>query len=151
MRVFCRENTAPTPGEILQSVGAAKLSASLDPEAVIDPTDPDWQHLLLRLPEGSTLIVDRDRSPNGGVVREEVDAFLARLDSVPNSRAKRRVVDHLRETRQVIALQVPTSSIDSSGWTVVRAIVRLLIRSADGMAQAEGQGFYLDNDLVVEL
>ena len=152
MRVFCRKPPAPTPGEILAALSAAKLPAQLDPEADVDPADPQWGRIALALSgDGGPLVVARDAGCQGDVVDEEVGEFLRHLKRSPRSKTRDRVIEHLRDTKQILSLQVPTSSIDTTGWAVAHAVMRFLVASCDGLVHADGEGFYHGNDLVLEV
>lgn len=152
MRVFCRKATVPTPGEILQALSAAKLPAQLEPDAAVDLENPNWEQLQIVIAPGhAPLIVDRDCEGNGSHVRDEVREFLDVLEAAPNSGAKREVAAQLKRTKQVVCLEVPTSDIDPTGWAVAHALVRLLVKTSDGLLQADGEGFYRGNDLILEL
>lgn len=152
MRVFCRRAEAPTPGEILQALTRATLPAELAPDADVDLGDAGWEQLSLCLTaDCGPLTVDRDVAGRGDIVREEVEEFLRAVRTAPRTRASKTVVDHLKDTKQVFALQVPTSSIDSQGWAIAHAVMRFLVARCDGLVQADGEGFYRGNDLVLEV
>ncbi len=152
MRVFCRKAVAPTPGEILQALTSATLPAQLYPEADVDLADSDWEQIALSLtPDGAPLTVDRDVQGHGAMFTEEVDESLKAVRSAPRSKSKKEIVSHLKETKQIFGLQVPTSSIDPKGWAIARAVMRFLVARCDGLVQADGEGFYRGNDLVLEL
>ena len=152
MRVFCRKAEAPTPGEILEALSRATLPAQLHPDADVDLTDTDWEQIPLALtPDGGALIVDRDVDCRGEVVKEKGDEFLNVARSAPRTKATKEVVAHLRETKQIFGLQVPTSSIDSTGWAITHAVMRFLASRCDGLVHADGEGFYRGNDVVLEV
>ncbi len=152
MRVFCRKPTAPTPGQILEALSTAQLPAQLDPEGGVDPADAHWEQLGLALSEDSgVLVVDRDVGPRGEAVLEEVARFLREIRHSPRSKTRERIVEHLKDTKQVFCLQVPTASIDPTGWAVAHAVMRYLVASCDGLAHLDGEGFYQGNDLVLSV
>ena len=152
MRVFCRKAEAPTPGEILQALSRATLPAQLHPDADVDLADTAWEQLAVALTsDAGPLIVNRDVAGRGDVVGEEVDEFLKIARSVPRTKATKEVVAHLRETKQIFGLQVPTSSIDSKGWTIAHAVMRFLAARCDGLVHADGEGFYRGNDVVLAI
>lgn len=152
MRVFCRKSIAPTPGQILEALSAAQLPAQLDPEAGVGPADPGWEQLTLALEgDSGTLVVDRDVGLRGEAVIEEVARFLREIRHSPRSKTRERIVEHLKDTKQVFCLQVPTASIDPTGWAVAHAVMRFLVASCDGLAHLDGEGFYHGNDLVLEV
>jgi len=152
LRVFCRKSEAPTPGEVLSALTTAKLPAQVAPEADIVLTDPTWEQIALGLPtDGGALVVDRDVKGRGSIVEDEVREFLRSLEAVPRSKARERVIGHLRGTKQMFALQVPTASIGPTGWAIAHAVMRYLVSRCDGLMHAEGEGFYRGNDLILEL
>ncbi|OGS47410.1 MAG: hypothetical protein A3K66_06445 [Euryarchaeota archaeon RBG_16_67_27] len=152
LRVFCRTSVGPAPGEVLEALSSSKLPAQVDPEADVDLADPDWEQLLLVVSkEGGPLVVDRDVRGRGSFVDDEVDEFLERIADLPRSKAKTAVQAHLKTTKQVYALQVPTTSMDSEGWAIAHAVLRFLVSRCEGIAQADGEGFYEGNDVILEL
>lgn len=152
MRIFCRKPAAPTPGEILAALTRATLPAQLAPEEDMPLTDANWEQVTLSLTnDGGPLVVDRDVAGHGTFLDDEVSEFLDSLDEVATSRVKSAVVDHLRATKQIFGLQVPTSSIDPKGWAIAHAVMRFLVEECDGLVHADGEGFYRGNDLVLEL
>ena len=152
LRVFCRTSDGPTPGEVLEALSTAKLPARVDPDADIDLADPDWEQLLLVVSkDGRPMAVDRDVRGRGAFVAEEVGEFLDRIAGLPSSKARTAVRAHLRETTQVFSLQVPTTSMDPEGWAIAHAVMRFLVSRCDGIAQADGEGFYEGNDVILEV
>jgi len=152
LRVFCRKATAPTAGEVLRALTTAKLPAQLAPDTDGDLSNPAWEQIALELPSnGGPLIVDRDVKGRGPLLEDEVRAFLASLERMPRSKARDAVIKHLRGTEQAFGLQVPTSSIDSTGWAIAHAVMRFFVARCGGLVHADGEGFYRGNDLVLEL
>lgn len=152
LRVFCRALIGPTPGEILEALSSVKLPAQVDPDADVDLTDPDWEQLILvASKDGGPLVVDRDLRGRGNFVADEVDGFLERIAALPASKTRTAVRAHLKGTTQMFSLQVPTTAMDPEGWAIAHAVMRFLVSRCDGIAQADGEGFYEGNDVVLEV
>lgn len=58
---------------------------------------------------------------------------------------------HLGQTRFTVACQLPTSDIDDDGYDAVGAFLEYFVTHSGGMIQADGEGFYRGNRLIVEL
>ncbi len=153
MRVFCLKVTAPTAGEVLRALTTANLPAQLAPDVDLDLTAAGWEQIALALPSdgAAALVVDRDVKGRGSLLEDEVRGFLGSLEALPKSESRDRVIEHLRRSKQVFGLQVPTSSIDPTGWAIAHAVVRFLVARCDGLLHADGEGFYRGNDVILEL
>ena len=84
-------------------------------------------------------------------VRDEVQEFIEFVEDTDDSGARERVLKHLRSTKFVIACQLPTSDIEDDGYDANDTLLSYFEKHCGGMIQADGEGFYDGNSLVVKL
>jgi hypothetical protein len=100
------------------------------------------------LPDGKLPI--RNDSTHS-LAREEIEEFLESLEDAPRNGNRKRVEDHLRATRFVVAAPLPTSDIDDDGHDADGWVMRFFVERYDGMIHADGEGFYEGDKLIVKL
>ncbi len=150
VRAFCRIAGQPSVGMLMEWLreGGSR--------AVIESPDADpWTQLLVQYKAGRNPIlvewseddsVDTDTTP----VREEVAEFLEELGAAWWSIRKRRVVDHLRKTRAVVACQLP-SDIDDDGYETNQRLLQFFVQHRGGLVFADGEGFYDGDRLTLRM
>ena len=70
---------------------------------------------------------------------EEVEEFVESLEHVPDSREKDEVVEHLTQTRTVIAAQL-MGDADDEGRNAAVTLLTFFVENAGGLMQADGEG-----------
>jgi hypothetical protein len=81
---------------------------------------------------------------------EEVDGFIDSLEHVGESPEKQRVLEHLQHTKAVVAAQL-LGDIDDDGYTAAGVFLSYFVDHCGGLIQADGEGFYERERLLVEL
>lgn len=84
-------------------------------------------------------------------MREEIEEFMELLEDAPNNRSRRRAENHLRNTRFIVAAQLPTSDIDEDGLAALGLFLTYFVDNNGAMIQADGEGFYEGEKIIVEL
>lgn len=97
-------------------------------------------------PDRQTFIADTDA---GDFLREEVAEFVEFLEDVEDSAGKQAVLDHLRRTKAVVATQLPRD-LDDDGYAAVRTFLTYYVEHRGALVQADGEGFYEGDCLIVE-
>ena len=154
VRAFCASGDPPPLRQVLDYALDKGSPVQLDPEvSASDPDDPNWEQAGLLYKDGKLPIlleVNRNDSEDS-LAREEIDEFLEFLEDAPRNGNRKKVEDHLRATRFVVAAQLPTGDIDDDGYDANGWIMRFFLERNDGMIQADGEGFYEGDRLIVEL
>ena len=125
---------------------------TLDTDLIdVDPSSPDWTQASIsyRL-EKQPFLAEKTMSTEPEA-KGELEEFVELLEDAPDSPAKDKVLVHLRETRFIIANQIPTSDFEEGGYDSVGEFMRFFAEQNGGMIQADGEGFYEGEKLVVEL
>lgn len=117
------------------------------------PRDPDSIEAELVGLNGSEPVaveVALDEGMPDCLLREEVEEFRAELDdAVASADAKRKVRDHLDGTRAIVAVRVPASDSEE-GLAAANTVLAYFKQRPGVMVQADGEGFYVGDDLIVE-
>ena len=115
--------------------------------------DGDWGQVGIVYKEHKAPIlleVNRDDGDDESLMREEVEEFIERLEDAPNNKIRRRVEKHLRNTRFIVAAQLPTFDIDEDGYAALRHVLTYFVANNGAMIQADGEGFYDGEKVIVE-
>lgn len=156
VRAFCTAAAPPPIGPVLEFACALGSSVSLDPEVGVPPLDdPRWSQVGIVYKAGKLPILlelsRRGDGPDGDVADEEIEEFIEFLEDFPKSTNRRRVEDHLGQTRFVVAAQLATSDIDDDGYNALGNVLSYFVEHSGGMIQADGEGFYDGDTLIVAL
>ena len=152
IRAFCKSDEPPTVQEILDAIAETGIDAEIDNEV----TDRDsiyleeWEQFGYRYNDrrNSVLVECNRRDGPSSVADEEISEFIESVESADDSPGKNKVLKHLEETLFVISCRLP-DDIDDDGIEANGALLSYLEKNYDGMIQADGEGFYDEDELVV--
>ena len=154
VRAFCTTGEPPAIRPILDF---AKERGSVV-EGVSNATgldDPTWEDAAVLYKTGKNPIlleINRDQAGEAGsMFREEIEEFLEFLEDAPNDSKRKRVEQHLRKTTFTVAAQLATSDIDDDGYNALGYMLRYFVEHNGGMTQADGEGFYDGDEVIVAL
>jgi hypothetical protein len=155
VRAFCTASMAPPLGVVLNALAARGIVLAADAVPPEDLRASDWEEATLGFgPNQRRFVVtcDRETSPGHTVVREEVQQFIEFLQDGPPSPERKRVVDHLRATRFIIACRFPAAAAaddDEGGCAAGRGFLSYFVAHCGGLVQADGEGFYEGDRIVL--
>jgi hypothetical protein len=152
VRAFCASETVPTPRTLLEYT--KKKGFSLGLEAVgIDMDNDNWEQLVWVYKDGKLpILMECNRNTSEDCLfREEIDEFLDFIGKPGISLKKRRVIGHLKESKYIIACQLPTSDIDDDGHDATGTLLTYFVVNHSAIIQADGEGFYEGNKVVVAI
>jgi hypothetical protein len=149
-RVFCTSSEIPALSEISNQM--EKVCKEFRIESAEGNLDNNWKSFSLnyknsRLP---LLVELNKRSDEDNLANEEIDEFIESIRAPMFSLSKRKVINHLMQTKYVVVSQLPTSDIDDDGYEVNGALLQIFASQFGGIVQADGEGFYIGNKLVVK-
>jgi hypothetical protein len=154
VRAFCTTGEPPAIRPILDFAKERGFVV----EGVSNATgldDPAWEQAAVVYKTGKSPIlleINREQAgEDGSLFREEIEEFLEFLEDAPNNSNRKRVEQHLRETRFTVAAQLATSDIDDDGYNALGNMLRYFVEHNGGMIQADGEGFYDGNEVIVAL
>ena len=73
------------------------------------------------------------------------------IGAAGKNKVKKRVLDHLKATRFIIALRLPKADMDDAGWDANGQILTYFLDHCGALIQADGEGFYEGSKLILEL
>jgi hypothetical protein len=145
LRAFCASDDIPPLRAVFEWAEArgVKLEA---PSANLDA--PGWKQAEIACGlDGQTFIAEADA---GDLLREEVAEFVEFLEDVEESPERQALLDHLKRAKAVVAAQLPRD-IDDNGYAAVQTFLTYFVKHRGALVQADGEGFYKSNLLIVEL
>jgi hypothetical protein len=147
VRAFCKKGI-PTLGEIRAYLQTRGVNASITDIELAH--GEEWCDFSVRYDaEKPPIAVEAVREP--AAVSEEIDEFIDLIEHLPSSGAANEVLAHLRATRSIVAMRIPTADIDDEGWRANDEFLGCLVERAAALVQADGEGFYKGEDLILEL
>jgi hypothetical protein len=154
IRAFCVATLVPPLREPIEWARRRGIELEISPDSgAVNLDDSDWERVHLFYKEGKRPLIlecNRDDGSAACLAREEVQEFLSFLLDVEASPVKRRVEQHLKETKVIISAQL-LSDIDDDGYNAVGELLKFFVEQNGGMIQADGEGFYEGNEVVLPL
>ena len=145
IRAFCTSDNVPPLRSVFE--WADRQGVHLEAPS-IDIDAPRW--------EQAEILYSSDRQPFvaevniGEVVQEELEEFAEFLQDVGDSPEKQKVLDHLEQSKAVVAAQL-LSDVDDDGYTAAGTFLTYFVEHAGGLIQADGEGFYEGERLIVQV
>lgn len=145
LRVFCRSDEIPPLSVVFEWAkgrGVRLEAPTADPEA------SGWEQAeVIYRPDRQPFIAERSV---GDLLREEIEEFTEFLEDLDESPERQDVLDHLDQSRAVVAAQL-LSDIDDDGYNAVGTFLTYYVEHCGGLIQADGEGFYRGERVIVEL
>jgi hypothetical protein len=138
-RVFATEESTPGPAYLMAHLRASGLPVRGD----FSGDDHGWFRAELTL-DGRPQPLRLDRYlTDEDEIRDELNAWAAWLETVPNNRFIHRLMQHMIGTRQVFTIQCTREEAeDQPAGLLCLELCRHLAREAKGIYQADARGFF---------
>lgn len=153
-RVFCTDGELPSLAEVFAWTARHGYALALDPGSADAPPDaPGWVVAgVLYAPGRRPFLVDakRDTGRFAALFHDEVTEFTERVERLPPSAGRDRVLAHLARTRCVIANEY-LSDADEATLSAGGALLDYFVARHGGMVQADGEGFWQGDALLLPL
>ena len=152
VRAFCASEKVPTPRALLEYAKKKGIPLGLEGDGV-DIDNTNWEQLAWVYKDGKLPILmecNRDTSEDC-LFREEIEEFIEFIGKPGLSVKKRRIIGHLKESKYIIACQLPTSDIDDDGYDANGMLLTYFVENHSAIIQADGEGFYEGDKVVVAL
>ena len=155
VRAFCTEGDVPVLRDVLDYARKKGVSLSLGEGSTgVDIDGRDWcRQVELVYKEGKLPIVvgvNRAIESEDSPVKEEVQEFCEFIGRAGLSLVKRRILRHLRRTRFIVRCRV-LSDIDDEGYDANGVFLRYFLEHCGALIQADNEGFYEGEKLVLQL
>jgi hypothetical protein len=145
LRAFCTSTDIPPLRAVLD--WAASQGVRLDaPTADLDTRAWEQAEVLYK-PDKSPLVAEANEDD---LAREEAGEFIESLEDVDESPEKQKVLEHLRQTKAIVAVQL-LGDIDDDGYSAAGTFLTYFVDHCAALIQADGEGFYERERLIVEL
>ena len=134
---------SPSAEVVPHSVLNADLAAE-HPNAALtieDGSEPQWEQLVLRHPDGSEIAVVERNSKAGDVVNEEIDEFIEEVGGCQPQSSVEWLQKYLPTVRTIYAFQILSGTESEDGWKIFGTLKSAVWRRASGIIQADGEGF----------
>ena len=150
VRVFCKSNKIPTVDEVFNFANSQSYNFKLEVvENTLDETETNWTSFEMKYKDDKGPIVvelsmvdDKDE-----IGKEEIKEFLEEIGSPGLSLKKRKVINHLKGTKYIVANQL-LGDIDDDGYDANGEFLKFFVDNFEGMQHADGEGFY-DKDMTI--
>jgi hypothetical protein len=153
IRVFCREDPAPTLQQLVDILNDEGFDAHVDKEDDGDEVDLEnqgWRDAMIVFSEEQDpLHIECWRADQGDELTELREELLEELEEVEGS-GKNRVVRHIKGCAFVVNIAL-ISEAGEEGIAAQHAIAGYLAETHEGLTYVEGEGFYSGEDVILEL
>jgi hypothetical protein len=152
-RVFCSATRKPKIKEIFEKLKSNGFDVSVDLSESELNTE-NWTHFELNyeLEKLPLLLELNERGHSEEILEEEIDEFLSVIGKPKfYQKNRRKIISYLKNTNYIICIQLPTSDINDDGYNLNAVLMEYVCSSFSGLIQADGEGFYFDNNLVLNL
>lgn len=86
-----------------------------------------------------------------GVGQEEVNEFIENIEAPSFFEFnKKKVINHLKHTRYIVAIQIPTSDADDYALDVAQQVITYMVDKYNGMQHVDNEGFYQNGKIILE-
>ena len=152
-RVFCSNQNKPKIGKILENLNSNGFAVYANIE-IENLNDSDWTNFELRYrSERLPLLIELNEVGKfDELAEEEISEFIEFIGKPKFLElAKKKIINHLKKSRYIVCIQLPTSDITELGYDVNGELMAYLEKNFSGMTQADKEGFYLNNTLLMKL
>ncbi|HOF86606.1 MAG TPA: hypothetical protein PLZ36_00700 [Armatimonadota bacterium] len=150
-RVFCTTGEPPALAEVLRWVADRGVRLRTEPTGI---TAWGSEPVKLVYEDGRAPFlaeVDLNNGPDS-LAAQEIGEFLDLVREIKKYPRKReRVADQLEHTRFIVACRIPVDDFTDAGFHAIDVFMAYFLVHHGGMVQADGQGFYEDGKITLEL
>jgi hypothetical protein len=148
MRVFARQAQAPTPQAVADHLRARGFNVRVEPDS-----SDNWRRIRLFSADGrSPLDLERQSLHGDAPLSDRLRALMDATATARDRRGRQGVLDFLAQTVQVFELIVPPDFDWHAGRHLVTTeLLNYLEKETDGLIEADGDGYYRQNRVLLRL
>jgi hypothetical protein len=151
-RIFCTSDETPTIQEILDNVKMAGFNLILHEKYEnIHLNSNYWKNFAFYYKKNKKPIIVEITKEDDELFKKEINEFLKEIGSAVFSSSKRKVINHLKKTKFIIANELRTEDIDDDGYNANGELLEYISDVYDGIIQADGEGFYQGSKIIIPL
>lgn len=152
MRVFCTSGSPPRLEDVFDWVSGRGPNLWIDHRVTdAELASDSWEQAAIGYRQGKTPFLTEVNHSSDPDARQEIAEFAESVEDVPDTSQRRRVLDHLERTIFIVGNQIPTSDFEDDGYHAVGEFMRFFLEHNGGMIQADGEGFYEGEQLILPL
>jgi hypothetical protein len=160
IRAFCVGEEVPSVTKLVQWLATRDVAVKVENGDPLKMQSRGWEQVSLVYKEGKLPIIARcsrtDAKGNGSTsaadsAADELKSFIERVGAPGKNKTKKRIVDHLKATRFIVALRLPKGDMDDAGWDANGQILTYFLDHCGALIQADGEGFYEGSKLILEM
>jgi len=102
---------------------------------------PQWGSFTLHYQDGRRPI-RFERNLRDELLKEELDELLFILERSKKTKTQQEMLERLRETQQVIGIEVDREALTDDGWEMLDAVESFLATRCDGIVYVPDEGFF---------
>ena len=148
IRAFCRTDRSPAFSGLQKYMSDKSPHYRLEGE--VDDNNSYWTDFILHYKEGKLPILVEINwcEDDSSLGKEELEGFLEAIGSPGFSLRKRKVINHLKQTKYIICCQIPISDVDDDGFFATQQLMRFFVANYQGLIHVENEGFYARNHTI---
>ncbi len=152
MRVFARSPGAPSPQAIADHLRRRGFEVRVE-SGIYTLSYEGWRRLNVFYASGrSPLSLERQSLHGDAPLADRLRTLMDATADAKDSRGKRRVLDFLAQASQVFELSIPPDFDWHAGRHLVSTeLLNYLQKQTDGMIQADEEGYYHRNRVILKL
>jgi len=154
IRAFCVSEEVPPITKVVQWLATKDVQVRVENGDPMKMQSRGWEQVSLIYKDGKLPIIARctrtDAKGNGSA-NEELRGFIEQVGAVGKNKTKKRVVDHLKQTRFIVSLRLPKGDMDDEGWDANGQILTYFLDHCGALIHADGEGFYEGSKLILEM
>jgi hypothetical protein len=133
IRAFCRADRSPAFSELQKFMSDKNPHYRLEGE--VDDNNSCWTDFILHYKEHKLPILveiawcDDESSPG----KEELEEFLEAIGAPGFSLKKRKIINHLKQTKYIVCCQIPVSDADDDGFLANQQLMSFFIVNYQGL------------------
>ena len=153
IRAFCVGEEVPPIAKVVQWLASRDVAVKVVDGDPMKMQWRGWEQVGLIYKEAKLPIMARCMRTDAkdSAAAEEVKSFIERIGAVGKNKIKKRIVDHLKATRFIIALRLPKADMDDAGWDANGQILTYFLDHCGALIKADGEGFYEGAKLILEI
>ncbi len=145
LRVFCQSAELLPSQEISEFIQNGYFfdempSLRVHPD-VANTSESDWQSIHIHYQNGKRPIIIQ-RNVNDRLLQQEIKEITAKLNSSPGVSQNTKIIQHLRNTNQIIAFEIDFNGLTDAGWEMLDCLEADLASKLTGIIYAPYDGFY---------
>jgi hypothetical protein len=124
-----------------------KALTTTNPHALLEILEGDeatWEHISIvagQSKKSPIMMIERPLVTPGSLGQEELDEFAESVPLAKPESAARWLLAFFTHVKTVYAMQILTEGMTDSGWQIIDAMRTVLWEHAEGIMQADDEGF----------